>query len=61
MIRVGEIELLIVDEIYGWIVLIGDGKVLVLVLEEVYDKWKIGELVVMGKYIYEYVIMNFLF
>ena len=44
MTRAGEIEPLIVDETYGWIVPTGDGKALALALEEAYDKWKTGEL-----------------
>ena len=57
--RAGEIEPLIVDETYGWIVPTGDGKALALALEEAYDKWKTGELAAMGKHIYEHATMNF--
>lgn len=57
--RAGEIEPLIVDETYGWIVPTDDGRALALALEEAYDKWKTGELVAMGKHIYEHAIMNF--
>ena len=59
MTRAGEIEPLIVDETYGWIVPTGDGKALALALEEAYDKWKTGELATMGKHIYEHATMNF--
>lgn len=57
--RAGEIEPLIADETYGWIVPTGDGKALASALEEAYDKWKTGELSVMGKHIYEHATMNF--
>ena len=57
--RAGEIEPLIVDETYGWIVPTDDGRALALALEEAYDKWKTGELAAMGKHIYEHAIMNF--
>ena len=36
--RAGEIEPLIVDETYGWIVPTDDGRALALALEEAYDK-----------------------
>ncbi|MDH2880432.1 glycosyltransferase [Bacillus cytotoxicus] len=57
--RAGEIEPLIVDDTYGWVVPVGDGKALANALEQAYEKWKTGELAVMGKRIYEHAAANF--
>lgn len=57
--RAGEIEPLIANETYGWIVPTGDGKALASALEEAYEKWKTGELAEMGNHIYEHAVANF--
>lgn len=57
--NVGDMEELIVDHTYGWIVPIGDVHALAIALEESYKKWMNGELASMGERLYEHASSHF--
>ncbi|WP_439744178.1 glycosyltransferase family 4 protein [Bacillus pseudomycoides] len=57
--NVGDMEQLIVDPTYGWIVPIGDAHALASALEEGYKKWENGELAAMGERLYEHAFSHF--
>ncbi|WP_459502831.1 glycosyltransferase family 4 protein [Bacillus sp. C1] len=57
--NVGDMEQLIVNSTYGWIVPIGDVDALVSALEEGYKKWEHSELAPMGERLYEHASSHF--
>lgn len=56
---VGDMEKLIVDETYGWIIPSGDASALASALQEAYEKWNCGQLAEMGERLYEHASTNF--
>lgn len=57
--NVGDMEQLIVDPTYGWIVPTGDADALASALEEGYKKWVDGELALMGERLYKHASSHF--
>lgn len=56
---VGDMDKLIVDETYGWIVPTGDANSLANALEEAYEKWNNGQLTEMGERLYDHASSHF--
>ncbi|MDM5157532.1 glycosyltransferase [Bacillus sp. DX1.1] len=57
--NVGDMEQLIVDNTYGWIIPTGDANALARALEEAYEKWENGELATMGERLYGHASSQF--